>query len=110
MYPSRDSQGQEIGRQVGRCRVDSPVFLKPRGVGRLRRGGRGRKAEREEWRRERLQGRGEGTKWGGRRVKGRRNKGRSGKNIIWELGEKRIGGKGRGRGREEAEIEQLVQE
>lgn len=55
-----------------------------------------------------MQGRGEGTKWGGRRVKGRRNKGGSGKNIIWELGEKRIGG--RGRGREEAEIEQLVQE
>lgn len=68
-------------------------------MGGLRRAGEEVRGERDEQkgRRERLQGGG----WvpnGVGRVKGRRNKGRSGKNIIWELEEKRIGGKGRREG------------
>lgn len=82
-----------------------PAFITLRAVGGLRRGGCV-----EKGRRERLQGGG----WvpnGVGRVKGRRNEGRSGKNIIWELEEKRIGGKGRREGeREETELEQGAQE
>lgn len=100
MCPSRNSQGQRDRRQgdSGKVQGVPSCLYHSESSGRAEEGGEG--GYKQKGRRERLQGGG----WVPKRVervKGRRNKGRSGKNTVWELEEKRIGGKGRGRERKQ---------